>query len=90
MARAWRRHPCSTGKWYICFHFYSLFPALYLKEHKTNLAMLLIIAGMHRDSNSETMSAFDREMRRRLWCIIWNADCMHSAFLPFALGLFPP
>lgn len=32
-------------------------------------------SGMHKDSNSEDLSGFDREMRRRLWCIIWNADC---------------
>lgn len=36
-------------------------------------------SGMHRDSedseDSEVVSGFDCEMRRRLWCIIWNADC---------------
>lgn len=34
------------------------------------------LPGMHKDSDSgDLLSEFDREMRRRLWCIIWNADC---------------
>lgn len=36
---------------------------------------------MHKDSNSEGLSEFDREMRRRLWCIIWNADWQMSGVL---------
>lgn len=32
-------------------------------------------SSMHKDADSESVSEFDREMRRRLWCIIWNADC---------------
>lgn len=35
-------------------------------------------SGMHKDSDSDDVSEFDREMRRRLWCIIWNADCKYS------------
>ncbi|KUI61715.1 Pyrimidine pathway regulatory protein 1 [Cytospora mali] len=38
-------------------------------------------SGMHKDSNSEGLSEFDREMRRRLWCIIWNADWQMSSVL---------
>ncbi|KAK3983910.1 fungal-specific transcription factor domain-containing protein [Cladorrhinum sp. PSN332] len=34
--------------------------------------------GLHRDSLSEGMSEFDREMRRRLWCVLYMWD--------FALG----
>lgn len=44
-------------------------------------------SGMHKDANSEGLSAFDREMRRRLWCIIWNADCMYIFFFLPALCL---
>ncbi|KAJ4421540.1 hypothetical protein N0V82_003678 [Gnomoniopsis sp. IMI 355080] len=38
-------------------------------------------SGMHKDSESDTLSEFDREMRRRLWCIIWNADWQMSGVL---------
>lgn len=38
-------------------------------------------SGMHKDSDSDAVSEFDREMRRRLWCIIWNADCMCAPHL---------
>lgn len=33
-------------------------------------------SGMHKDTDSDNVSEFDREMRRRLWCTVWNADCM--------------
>lgn len=34
--------------------------------------------GLHKDSLSEGMSEFDREMRRRLWCVLYQSQCSRS------------
>ncbi|KAK0632174.1 fungal-specific transcription factor domain-containing protein, partial [Immersiella caudata] len=37
--------------------------------------------GLHQDSSSEGMSEFDREMRRRLWCVLYLWDFALSSML---------
>lgn len=37
--------------------------------------------GLHQDSASEGMSEFDREMRRRLWCVLYLWDFALSSML---------
>lgn len=53
------------------------------------LTTAFAFTGMHKDSDSDccSVTGFDREMRRRLWCIIWNADCGYPSFrrwVPFS------
>ena len=33
-----------------------------------------IPAGLHQDSSSQNISEFDREMRRRIWCLLYSWD----------------
>ncbi|KAL3470611.1 fungal-specific transcription factor domain-containing protein [Aspergillus californicus] len=44
--------------------------------------------GMHRSSSSSRFSDFDREMRRRLWCILYTWDWQMSVLLsrPFIIN----
>lgn len=42
-----------------------------------------LFSGMHKNSFNAGMSEFDREMRRRVWCLLYAWDWYGFLFLIF-------